>query len=210
MEEILQDCLRRYEQVVGRVKYRKVDTPFLDEKTLTEEDYAATGQIAGDACAILMKVLWAARVCRWALLRQVCALASFVSTRTVACGKCVYRLMCHIHHTVGMKLEFQVGDSSDQWQLELYTDADLSKALMNRRSTSGSFLAVVGPRTIALASASAAKQTATSESTPEPELVSASKGLRTCAIPLLDLYEALTMRRLRLKSFKDNETANSR
>jgi len=53
------------------------------------------------------------------------------------------------------------------------------------------------------------KQTATSESTPEAELVAAAKGIRASGIPLLDLLEALLGRTVTMIAFEDNEATEA-
>jgi len=53
------------------------------------------------------------------------------------------------------------------------------------------------------------KQTATSESTPEAELVAAAKAMKSHGIPLLDLMEALCGRTFVMKGFEDNEATEA-
>ena len=72
MAEFLESCLDRYTQLTSVQKFRKVATPFLDEKVFEEGDFTTQGVLADCAASILMKLLWAARMVRWDLLRQTC------------------------------------------------------------------------------------------------------------------------------------------
>ena len=70
-----------------------------------------------------------------------------------------------------------VGSLASGWQIHLYSDADLAKCPFTKRSTSGVYAELVGPKTMAPIIGQSARQTATSESTPEAELVAASKAI---------------------------------
>ena len=72
MRSFVEQCLEAYEELAGTnlQPYRNVDTPFIDETTAIpydEED--KKGVLAPVAQHILMKVLYAARLGRYDILR---------------------------------------------------------------------------------------------------------------------------------------------
>ena len=87
-----------------------------------------------------MKLLYAARMARWDLLRPICALASCVSTWTIWCDKMLHRLVCYVNSTVDKRLVGYVGDKLTDCRLELHADADLAGCKLTKKSTTGSFL----------------------------------------------------------------------
>ena len=78
-----------------------------------------------------------------------------------------------------MKLEGYIGDDPKSLNLQLFVDADFASDLETRKSTSGLFLALVGPRSFFPLTAISKKQTAVSPDT----------ALRTLGLPAMDLRE---------------------
>ena len=62
--------------------------------------------------------------------------------------------MCYIHHTEDMSLESFVGDEAQHCHPVLFSDADFAGDLVTAKSTSGCYLAIVGPNTFAPITAS--------------------------------------------------------
>ena len=73
------------------------------------------------------------------------------------------------------------------------------------KSTSGGFLALVGENTFFPLSWSSRKQTATSKSTAESEMVSLSNNLFDEGIPMLNLWQTITGCETMLRIKEDNE-----
>ena len=71
------------------------------------------------------------------------------------------------------------------------------------KSTSGIFLAMVGPNTFFPLAAKAQKQTAVAHSTVEAEIVSANFAVRTIGLPALDLWETVFERSVALTLIED-------
>ena len=183
-------------------------TPGADDIEPTLPDWGEEeGVLAPNACAMLMKTLYGARLARWDLLKVVQLLASRVSKWTASCDKALHRLMCYINCTKDLVLCGYVGDALEDLYLDQYADADWAGDKGDYRSTSGAVLFLSGPMTSFPLSAKCAKQTVTSYSTPESELVAANMALRTMALPALDLWEALLGRVVRLKFREDNQSA---
>ena len=79
----------------------------------------------------------------------------------------------------------------DNVVLHGYPDADLAGTYDCTRATSGGFLELVGDNTFFPLDWFSKRQTATSHSTTEAELVSASKMLREHLIPLQSLWSVM-------------------
>ena len=195
---------------------KKVDTPFIDEKRdIQDEDLVNVGELGPIATKILMKLLYVARMARYDLLRPVCALASVATKWNAACDKKLYRLMCYVYTTQDLRLISWVGNTANELKLKIFTDADFagekisSDQPMDKRSTSGVFLVLAGDYTFFPLSAVTKKQTATSHSTTEAEVIAAALGIREHAIPAKVLFEHIYRRRVECVLYEDN-TATKR
>ena len=171
---------------------RKVGTPSMDDHMFKPEDFEEPGYLAGDAAKIIMKALYGARLVRFELLWPICSSAREVSKWTRACDKRLHRLMCYIHHTPDHSLESFVGDVAQHCHVVLYSDADFAGDLVQAKSTSGLYLAIVGPNTFAPITASCKKQTCVSHSSTESEIVAAEQGVRTEGLQALAFWELVT------------------
>ncbi|CAE8734045.1 unnamed protein product, partial [Polarella glacialis] len=146
MRDFLEQCVSHYKKVCGEdVVLKKASTPFLDEDKLPEEDDNEPGKLADAACSVLMKVLYGARLARFDRLKAVAGLASKVTTWSVSCDKRLFRLMCYINDSKGLKMRGYVGrdDKAEDLFLRLFADADFAGCRDTARSTSGVFL---GPK----------------------------------------------------------------
>ena len=73
------------------------------------------------------------------------------------------------------------------------------------RSTSETFLALVGPRSFMPLAAKTKKQSCVSHSTPEAEIVSMNMAIRTLGIPALHVWDTLLGRKAGLDAMEDND-----
>jgi len=119
----------------------------------------------------------------------------------------LYRLYCYINSTRGYKLTGAVRDALSELSLELYVDADFGGDADNVRSTSGGMLALVGPSTWFPLMWTSRRQTSTSRSTTEAEVVALAMSLFGEALPAMDMWDTLLQRRVKLKILEDNEAA---
>ena len=99
--------------------------------------------------------------------------------------------MSYICHTLDMKLCGWVGDKAGSLRLVLFVDADLAGETQSCKSTFGVFFAVCGPNTRWPITGQSKKQSVTSPSTPESEIVAYSHGLRTIGLPAILLWSTL-------------------
>ena len=149
MRQFLQQCIDRYVELAGQnVKFKKVSTPFPDDKIARPimDEAEARGELQPIASRVLMKVLFAARMARFDLLRATQGLASRVTKWSPDCDKSLHRLMCYIHTTLDRTMVGFVGDPPEACKTWLFADSDHAGEHDNR-STSGCLLALVGPNT---------------------------------------------------------------
>jgi hypothetical protein len=100
--------------------------------------------------------------------------------------------MCYIHHTPEHSLESFVGDDAQRCHPVLFSDADFAGDMVTAKSTSGCYLAIVGPNTFAPITASCKKQTCVSHSSTESEIVAAEQGIRCEGLQALAFWELVT------------------
>ena len=153
-----------------------------------------------------MKLLYGARNARQDVLKACTELCAYVSKWTRACDIKTHRMFCYIAFNLDLVATLTVGDPPSSWELVLYCDADLCGEKAHTRSTSGNALWIEGPNTSALVSFAVTTQSATSESTPESELVSLDTGVKKVGLPALDFWEVVLKRPLKLKVREDNES----
>ena len=135
------------------------------------------GVLAPIAARVLMKILFAARMARFDLLRTVQGLAARVTKWPTECDKALHRLICCIHSTLDVKLRAFIGDPIANCKLWCFADADHAGEYDNR-STSGCFLVLMGPNSYFPLTAFSKKQASVSMSSTEAEVVAANITLR--------------------------------
>ena len=114
--------------------------------------------------------------------------------------------MCYINCTPGHRLVGRVGDQPSDIKLRLYVDADFSGEVTDTKSTSGGYLVLYGPRTFYPLMWLSKRQTSTSRSTTEAEVVSLAASLFSEAIPVMDLWDMLLgNRKIQLEIMEDNQ-----
>ena len=211
----LEQCVARYLELAGpnAPSLARAETPFIDiaTKKAIEEDEPEKhkGVLAPIASKVLMKILYAARVGRFDLLRPVCWLATKVTKWSKTCDIALHRLVSHINCSLDVACYGRVGDKWDEIELIIYADANWAEP-PHYTSTSGCFLCLSGKNTFFPLAALSKKQTAKSHSTPEAEIISADVAIRTLGVPSLQLWDAVLGRDVRkLKAIfkEDNEVA---
>ena len=194
MSSFLQQAIDKYKQLAGPEfhKLKKVSTPFYDDKIArpVETEAEHKGKLAPIASRVLMKLLFAARMARYDLLRAVQGLASRVTKWSSDCDKALHRLMCYIESTKDYTMRCFVGDSPSECKLWLFADSDHAGEHDNK-STSGGILVLVGPNTYYPLAAFSKKQTSTALSSTEAEVVCANVALRALGLPSSALWSVL-------------------
>ena len=194
MEPFLKSCVDRYVTLAGRdaKPLKHVSTPLHEERIArpVADEKETKGVLAPIAARVLMKVLFAARMARFDLLRAVQGLAARVTKWSADCDKALHRLICYINSTLDYKQRAFIGDRVDECRLWLFADADHAGEYDNR-STSGCILVLVGPNTYFPLTAFSKKQTAVAMSSTESEVVSANVSLRAVGLPSSGLWAYL-------------------
>ena len=227
MEDFLRACVDRYKDLAKVTTLRAVSTPFTGLMTTSDikRDVTATPEQPGNgdahgvapkpepgklqpiAARVLMKLLYAARMARYDLLKAVNTLACFIHKWDMQCDVALHRLMCYVASTIHIKQVGWVGNALSELQLHLFADADFAGCPATSRSTSGLFFSVRGADTNFPITAGSKRQGCVSHSTPEAELVAADYAMRTCGLPALHLWERLLKGTPRIQFHEDNTTA---
>ena len=156
-----------------------------------DSESLSRGNLAPPAASVLMKLLYAARIARFDLLRSINALARNVTKWTKDDDARLHHLMCYVNSTLSLKMIGWVGDKIEDLSLGLFADADFAGCAQSLRSTSGSHLQVQGKFTRFPLAGGSKRQGCVSHSTPEAEIVAADTALRTLGIPALSLWKVL-------------------
>ena len=121
MQPFEQSCIDRYQSLAGKdaKPLKHVSTPFHEERIARplEGESEPKGALAQIAARVLMKILFAARMARYDLLRAVQGLAARVTKWSPDCDKALHRLICYIHSTLDYKLKAFVGDRINECKL---------------------------------------------------------------------------------------------
>jgi len=166
---------------------------------------AETGRLQPIAAKVLMKLLYAARLARFDLLRAICHLATYVTRWSSECDRKLHRLVCYVHSTKHLRMIGWVGDTLDQMGPHLYADADFAGCVDTQKSTSGYLMSVRGPRTCFPIVGVSKRQGCVSHSTPEAEMVATDFAVRQCGLPSISLWWTLFSHKPPLTFHEDNQ-----
>ena len=191
MRDFLVSCVDRYCDLakVSRDSLKFAATPFHDTKIARAlQEGEAGGRLQPIASKVLMKVLFAARMARWDLLRATQSLASRVTKWSRDCDTALHRLICYINSS--LDTWGFIGDKIGDCKLWLFCDADWAGE-HDSKSTSGCALFLVGPNIYYPLNAFSKKQTSITMSSTESEVISANHGVRAQGLPSLSLWTFL-------------------
>ena len=125
-----------------------------------------------------MKGLWLCRLARPDPQKAIQHLATRVQKWSRNDDKRLFRIICYLWTTRDFRLKGCIKDNHEDLYLCLYVDADFCGDFDSTQSTSGVYLILAGPRgTFFPLAWLAKKQTATSRSTTEAEMVALAHGL---------------------------------
>ena len=199
------DAVNQYSELSGCVKFKPAATPFCPDGSLPPSGECTRGELNHNACAVLMKNLWLARLARPDIQKPIGDMATHIQQWSVNDDKRMYRLLCYINSTKDHKLVGRVGDDAAKLKLRLYVDADFAGEHEDARSTNGGYLVLVGPNTWFPLQWVTKKQTSTSRSTTESEVVSLAYSLFSEALPALTLWDTVLERTMDLEILEDNQ-----
>ena len=176
-----------------------------DDDVKSDAKEQPRGTLAPHAASLLMKLLYAARIARFDLLRAITVLARNVTKWTVADDAKLHHLMCYVHHSADQKMVGWVGGSKADLSLALFADADYAGCGQSLKSTSGAHMHVQGKRTRFPLAGGSKRQGCVSHSTPEAGIVAADYALRTLGIPSISAWETLMRTPPRIVFYDDNQ-----
>ena len=163
-------------------------------KALEEEEVNETnrGSLAPQAASVLMKLLYAARICRFDLLRSINNLARKITKWTKKEDALLHHLMAYVHQSKHHMMIGWVGDSLGDSSIGLFADADYAGCGESLKSTSGAHMHIQGPHTrFPLAGLSKRQGCLLSHSTPEAEIVAADFAMARLGLPAITLWQQL-------------------
>jgi hypothetical protein len=205
MSDYAAQCAELYVGLPGAKKLKHASTPFVPEGSLVASDDDEKGELAGNACRVLMKCLWLGRLARPDLVKPIGDLASMITKWSVNCDRQLYRLICYIHSTQHYKLTGTVQDRPEDLVLRLFVDADFCGERLDTKSTNGGFLVLVGPSTWFPLAWVSKRQTRTSRSTTESEIASLAFSLYQEALPAVLHWTNLLGFPIPLEVMEDNQ-----
>ena len=174
------------------------------ESDVTPDD-GNRGSLAPHAASILMKLLYAARIARFDLLRSINTLARNVNKWTSNDDARLHHLMCYVNSTLDKRMIGWVGDPIATLSVGIFADADFAGCGETLRSTSGSHMHVQGKRTRFPIAGGSKRQGCISHSTPEAEIVAADSTLRNFGIPSIGLWQTLSGKAPEILFHDDNQ-----
>ncbi len=186
---------------------RKVPSPNEKAKSKDQEDASKVdpGFLGPIATRVLMKILYAARMARYDLLRAVCHLACNVSKWTSECDRRLVRLVSYIQSTLSYRMVGWVGDDLSHVQPHLYADADFAGCTSSQKSTNGLHHVLRGPNTCFPIHGASKRQSCVSVSTPEAEMVAGFYAMKTVGIPAMMIWERILPGKVELTVHEDNQ-----
>ena len=159
------------------------------------------------AASLLMKLLYAGRMVRLDICYAINTLSRYVTKWNKLCDKQLAHLFAYVKQTQRTSLHGNVSyEDKDVIELHAFPDADLAGTYDTTRATSGGFIHISGPNTFFPLDWYSKRQTATSHSTTEAELISASKMLRESLIPLMELWSIMMNRTIKGVIHEDNQS----
>ena len=203
MAEYSANACSLYEELSGRT-LKPASTPYVPEGSLLATDWESKGALAQSAARILMKTLWLARLSRPDLMKGISDLTRRVTKWSVADDKRLFRLMSYLKGSPNLSIVHTMGDRFEDLRLCLYTDADHASDTEHAQSTSGMILCLEGDNTFWPLSWGSKKQTSTSRSTTEAEMVSLSHGVFSEALPAQEFAETIVGKEVPLICLQDN------
>lgn len=93
MSDYAQQTVDLYKSIAKVDKLKSATTPFIPEGSTSSADEEAKGELAPNACRILMKALWLGRLARPDIIKPINDLATKVQSWTKAEDKKVLRLI---------------------------------------------------------------------------------------------------------------------
>eukprot|EP00971_Amphidinium_carterae_P147439 2921705-Amphidinium_carterae.1 len=211
MSDFLRSAIDKYNEIAGAPKLKdSAHTPWRQhgpEEPFTMND---KGVLGNKAASLLMKILYAARMCRPDLIWTITTLARFITKWTKFHDLQLAHLYSYIQGTLNVGLSVTLPSFTanlDRAKLILYVDADHAGGLGTTKSMSGGFLVLsTGEHTMPLDWYSKL-QSSTACSSTEAELIAFNRGVKQCGLGQKMLWEQILGREIELVVKEDNASA---
>lgn len=205
MAEYCRQSVDHYKEMTGVSKLKAASTPYAPEGSLPPSGEDVRGTLSDVACSCLMKFLWVARLARPDLFKAVCDMTAHVSCWSSNDDKRLFRLACYLDSSVDLFLLGKVADDAKDVSLLLCCGADFGGDQSSARSTSAGVLFLSGPKTLYPIAWLCKRQTSTSRSTTESEVVSIAHSLFGEALPMMGFFDKVLRRNIHLLVREDNQ-----
>ena len=149
------------------------------------------GKLGPVSSRIVLKALYLATNGRPDIYYAVNTLARKVHKWSESDDIKLHRLKCYLKFSKDSVGTSFVGDAPEDLYLALFCDAGFAGDLLDSKSTTGAYIALVGPKTFAPLTWMCKKQGAISHSTTEAEIIAMDAALRTEGIALLMLLDVI-------------------
>ena len=190
MSDYARQAVDQYVKLTGQ-RPKHASTPICPEGSLTHDGECDRGELSGAACSLLMKQLWLARLSRPDLQQAICYLATHVTIWSRNDDKRVKRIIDYIYSTEEWRLHSYIADKPADLSLALYCDANFCGEHDDTKSVSGGILFLIGPNSLFPILWISKRQTSTSRSTTEAEVVAMANAIFGEGLPMLDLFELI-------------------
>ena len=164
-------------------------------------------QLNVTAASIIMTTMYAARMAKPELCRCIGIMTTQLTRWTPYEDKKLHRSMSYLNERSEDVLTGFIADPPELLRLGLFADSDFAGDRADFKSTSGVFLALIGPQTFFPLGWASRKQTIASHSSVEAEIVALSSALRHEGVPALDLWEKILGRTPEVTVYEDNQAA---
>ena len=124
-----------YKSITSTKSLKHAATPFVPDGSVSVEDEEAKGELAPNACRILMKALWLGRLSRPDIIKPINDLATKVQSWSRGDDKRLLRLIQYIDSTPQYRLVGTIKDNPEDLELRLYVDADFAGDRLSGKST---------------------------------------------------------------------------
>ena len=161
--------------------------------------------VAHCSASLLTKLLYAGRMVRLDICYAINSLSRFVTKWNKLCDKQLTHLFSYLLQAQKTALRgYFNGNDIHEVELHAFPDADLAGSYDTSKATSGGFIHIHGSNTYFPLDWYSKRQSATSHSTTEAELISASKMLRESLVPLMELWSLMLDRKVKGVINEDN------
>ena len=191
MADYCQQATDLYTDVVeGKVIFRNVSSPYVNQNMLTQQDFEVQGQLSQKLCPY-EKLLWVCRLARADLAYAINSLSTQVTRWSRNSDKQLYSA------TKDLCLVSQVYDQPEGCTIDLVCEADLGGCPFTAKSTSGLYLVIRGIREhfVQLLGSQSCIQTHVARSTADAELNPLAEGLHEELLPSYQLLVYLPGKR---------------